>query len=64
MSLMDDIKALAGEIKAPFTGMGITQGASHQARVTIQYPEVHRPMPRRSRWRQRRPGSRQCAASS
>ena len=51
MSLMDDIKALAGEIKAPFTGMRITQAASHEARVTIQYPEVHRPMPRRSRWR-------------
>ena len=51
MSLMDDIKALANEVKAPFTGMVITQGASHQARVTIQYPEVHRPMPRRSRWR-------------
>ena len=32
MSLMDDIKALAGEVKAPFTGMRITQGASHQDR--------------------------------
>ena len=51
MSLMDDIKALAGEVKAPFTGMRITQGASHQDRVTIQYPEVRRPMPSRSRWR-------------
>ena len=51
MSLMDDIKALAGEVKAPFTGLRITQGASHQDRVTIQYPEVRRAMPRRARWR-------------
>ncbi len=51
MSLMDDIKALANEVKAPLTGMGITMGSSHQPRVTIQYPDVHRPMPRRSRWR-------------
>ena len=51
MSLMDDIKALANEVKTPFTGMAITKGSSHQPRVTIQYPEVHRPMPRRSRWR-------------
>ena len=51
MSLRDDIKALAGEVRAPFTGMRVTQGASHQDRVTIQYPEVRRPMPRRSRWR-------------
>ncbi len=48
---MDDIKALANEVKAPLTGMGITRGYSKQERVTIQYPEVRRPMPRRSRWR-------------
>ena len=43
MSLIDDIKALAGEVKAPFTGMKITQGYSQKDRVTIQYPEVRRP---------------------
>ncbi|MBV9851654.1 MAG: NADH-quinone oxidoreductase subunit NuoI [Armatimonadetes bacterium] len=48
---MDDIRALAGEVKAPFTGLHITQHASHQDRVTIQYPDVRRPMPSRSRWR-------------
>ena len=48
---MDDIKALANEVKAPLTGMGITRGYSKQERVTIQYPDVRRPMPRRSRWR-------------
>ncbi len=51
MSLIDDIKALAGEVKAPFTGMRITQGYSQKDRVTIQYPEVRRPMPARARWR-------------
>ena len=51
MSLLDDIKTLAQEVRAPFTGMGITQRASHQDRVTIQYPDVRRPMPRRARWR-------------
>ncbi len=51
MSLIDDIKTLASEVKAPFTGMGITRGYSTQDRVTIQYPEIRRPMPRRSRWR-------------
>jgi NADH-quinone oxidoreductase subunit I len=50
MGLMDDIKALAGEVKAPLTGLGITGGYSLQERVTIQYPEVRRPSPRRSRW--------------
>jgi len=51
MSLWDDIKALGNEAKAPLTGMGITFGYSNQERVTIQYPEFRRPMPRRSRWR-------------
>lgn len=51
MGLLDDIKTLANEVKAPLTGMNITQGYSHQERVTIQYPDVRRPMPARSRWR-------------
>lgn len=51
MSLMDDIRALANEVKAPLTGMGITFGSSHEDRVTIQYPDVRRPIGRRSRWR-------------
>lgn len=51
MSLWDDIKTLGSEVKAPLTGMGITFGASHRERVTIQYPEVHRPISRRARWR-------------
>ena len=51
MSLWDDIKSLGSEVKAPLTGMGITRGYSKQERVTIQYPEVRRPMPQRSRWR-------------
>jgi len=51
MSLWDDIKSLGNEAKAPLTGMGITRGYSKQERVTISYPEVRRPMPRRSRWR-------------
>jgi NADH-quinone oxidoreductase subunit I len=51
MSLMDDIKALAGEIKAPGTGLGITWGYGHEQRVTIEYPNVRRPMARRARWR-------------
>ena len=51
MSLWDDIKALAGEVKAPLTGLGITQGYSTKDRVTIQYPEIRRPVGRRARWR-------------
>ena len=51
MGLLDDIKALAGEVRAPFTGLKITQDYSHKDRVTIQYPDVRRPMPRRARWR-------------
>ncbi len=51
MALWDDIKTLAQEAAAPFKGMAITQGASHVPRVTIQYPEVRRPMPQRARWR-------------
>jgi len=51
MGLWDDIKSLAGEAKAPLTGLGITQGYSNQNRVTIEYPDVRRPMPQRSRWR-------------
>lgn len=51
MGLMDDIKALAAEVKAPLTGLSITQGYAVQDRVTIQYPNVRRPMPRRARWR-------------
>jgi NADH-quinone oxidoreductase subunit I len=51
MSLWDDIKSLGNEVKAPLTGMKITQGYSQQERVTIQYPEVRRPMSRRARWR-------------
>src|ERR1700709_2403206 len=51
MGLWDDIKSLAAEAKAPLTGLGITQGYSQQDRVTIEYPDVRRPMSRRSRWR-------------
>lgn len=51
MGLWDDIKALGREVKAPLTGLGITQGYSNQDRVTIEYPDVRRPMPRRARWR-------------
>ena len=51
MGLIDDLKSLAAEVQAPLTGMNITQGYSHKDRVTIQYPEVRRPMPRRARWR-------------
>ena len=51
MALWDDIKTLAQEARAPFTGLRITQAASHVDRVTIQYPEVRRPMPQRARWR-------------
>ncbi|HEY3331604.1 MAG TPA: NADH-quinone oxidoreductase subunit NuoI [Capsulimonadaceae bacterium] len=51
MSLWDDIKSLAQEVQAPFTGMGITNSYVKQPRVTIQYPEVRRPLSRRARWR-------------
>jgi len=51
MSLWDDIKALAQEVKAPLTGMAITNSYVPQARVTIEYPEVRRPLSRRARWR-------------
>src|ERR1700710_894827 len=51
MGLWDNIKTLGNEAKAPFVGLGITQGYSNKERVTIEYPEVRRPMPRRARWR-------------
>lgn len=51
MGLLDDIKTLANEVKAPLTGMSITKGYSKEPRVTIQYPDVRRPMTQRSRWR-------------
>ena len=51
MSLWDDIKALAGEVQAPLTGMAITNSYVPKERVTIQYPEVRRALSRRARWR-------------
>lgn len=51
MSLMDDIKALANQVKAPLSGLGLTFESAHEDRVTIQYPEVRRPVGRRARWR-------------
>lgn len=51
MSLWDDIKALAQEVKAPLTGMSITNSYVNKERVTIEYPDVRRPLSRRARWR-------------
>ena len=51
MSLWDDIKALAGEVQAPLTGLRITNSYVAKDRVTIQYPDVRRPLFRRARWR-------------
>ncbi len=51
MSLWDDIKALGQEVKAPLTGMAITNSYVTKDRVTIEYPEVRRPLGRRARWR-------------
>lgn len=51
MSLWDDIKALAQEAKAPLTGMAITAATSGKEKVTVQYPDVRRPLGRRARWR-------------
>jgi NADH-quinone oxidoreductase subunit I len=51
MSLWDEIKSLANEVKAPLTGLAITESYSRQSKVTIEYPEVRRPLTRRARWR-------------
>lgn len=51
MSLLDDIKALANQVKAPLSGLGLTFETGHEERVTIQYPDVRRPIGRRARWR-------------
>jgi NADH-quinone oxidoreductase subunit I len=51
MSLWDDIKSLGEEVRAPLVGMGITYANAHKARVTVEYPDVRRPLSRRARWR-------------
>ena len=48
MSLWEDIKALAQEVKAPLTGMGITNSYVNKERVTVEYPDVRRPLSRRA----------------
>jgi NADH-quinone oxidoreductase subunit I len=51
MSLWDDIKALGKEVQAPLIGLSITNSYVPKARVTLDYPEVRRPLSRRARWR-------------
>jgi len=51
MSLWDDIKSLGEEVRAPLTGLRITESYSRKARVTVEYPDVRRPLSRRARWR-------------
>jgi NADH-quinone oxidoreductase subunit I len=51
MSLWDDIKSLGQEVRAPLTGLKITNSYVTKDRVTLGYPEVRRTLSRRARWR-------------
>jgi NADH-quinone oxidoreductase subunit I len=54
MSLWDDIKSLGQEVGAVKTGLGITNSYVSfigKKRVTVEYPDVRRPLSRRARWR-------------